>query len=68
MNKTATVLSDRELEVLQLLSQGRTNAEIAGQLSLSIHTVANHRKNMLVRSRCSNCLELVRTAMHENLL
>lgn len=68
MNKTASVLSDRELQVLHMLSQGQTNTDIADRLCLSVHTVANHRKNMLVRSRCSNCLELVRVAMHENLI
>jgi DNA-binding CsgD family transcriptional regulator/tetratricopeptide (TPR) repeat protein len=35
-------LSDRELEVLRLVIDGRSNAEIAGMLFISTHTVASH--------------------------
>jgi len=66
--KTATVLSERELEVLQLVSFGLTTKEIAERLFLSSHTVTNHRKNMLARTRCGNFSELVRVAFYENLL
>lgn len=66
--KTATVLSERELEVLQLISHGKSSDEIADKLNLSKHTIVNHRKNMLCRSRCGNLPELVRVALNENLL
>ncbi len=66
--KTATVLSAREREVLNLMSLGLTNHEIADRLCISFHTVANHRKSMLARSRCSNCTELVRLAMTERVI
>lgn len=66
--KTARNLSTREIEVLQLVSFGRTSKEIADELCLSAHTVVNHRKNMLTRSRCKNLAELVRVAIRENLL
>lgn len=66
--KTATILSERELEILQLISFGHTSQEIADKLFLSPHTITNHRKNMLARSRCSNFAELVRVAINENLL
>ncbi len=39
-------LSEREIEVLQLLVQGKSQKEIAHQLNLSIHTVNSHRKNI----------------------
>ena len=68
LGKTATVLSERELEVLQLVSFGCNSEEIADKLFLSKHTVTNHRKNMLSRSRCGNLAELVRVAIEENLL
>lgn len=68
MNKTATILSDREVEVLHLLAHGLNNQEIAQRLALSPHTVANHRKNMIARSRCTSCAELVRVAMMENVI
>jgi DNA-binding NarL/FixJ family response regulator len=39
-------LTDREREVLGLLAQGRSNAEIAGQLAVSLKTVQNHVANI----------------------
>ncbi len=66
--KTATFLSVREIEVLSLVSFGFSTKEIASKLFLSLHTVSNHRKNMLQRSRCGNFAELVRVAIMENLL
>ena len=68
IGKTAMVLSERELEVLQLVSFGLSSREIAERLFLSSHTITNHRKNMLARSRCGNLAELVRVAINENLL
>ncbi|MCF8465106.1 MAG: helix-turn-helix transcriptional regulator [Flavobacteriales bacterium] len=66
--KTATLLSEREIEVLQLVSFGYTTEQIAEELFLSSHTITNHRKNMLARSRCANLAELVRVAIQEDLL
>ncbi len=40
-------LTDRERQILDLIAQGRSNAEIARQLSLSAKTVANHVSNIL---------------------
>jgi DNA-binding CsgD family transcriptional regulator len=39
-------LTLRELEVVKLIALGKTNKEIAHQLSISIHTVISHRKNI----------------------
>lgn len=48
-------LTDRELEVLQLVAAGRTNGEVAGELGLSAKTVGHHVSHVLtklgVRSR-----------------
>ncbi|MBA1334358.1 MAG: Two-component transcriptional response regulator, LuxR family [Firmicutes bacterium] len=40
-------LSDREVQVLKLVSKGRTNKEIAGELVISEKTVKNHVTNIL---------------------
>ena len=39
-------LSDREIEVLQLIAEGLSNPEIAGQLFLSLNTVKVHTRNI----------------------
>ncbi|HAH23996.1 MAG TPA: hypothetical protein DCL77_09610 [Prolixibacteraceae bacterium] len=43
---TDTELTKREIEVLQLLTKGYSNKEIADQLFVSTHTVISHRKNI----------------------
>jgi DNA-binding NarL/FixJ family response regulator len=40
-------LSDREIEVLALIVQGKINKEIADQLNISLTTVISHRKNIM---------------------
>jgi DNA-binding CsgD family transcriptional regulator len=45
--RTAAGLTDRELEVLRLVSAGRSNREIAATLVISEHTVARHVQNIL---------------------
>ena len=42
-------LTDREREVLALIAQGRSNAEIAGTLYLSQKTVRNHVSNIFMK-------------------
>ena len=41
-----SVLSEREITVLKLISTGLTNKQIADQLFLSLHTITTHRKNI----------------------
>lgn len=44
-----SLLTARQLDILRLISRGLSNAEIAGQLSLSEHTVKRHVANLLTR-------------------
>lgn len=57
---TNTDLSEREIEVLRLISQGDENVEIADKLYISINTVHNHRNNILKKLGKKNTAELVR--------
>ena len=61
-------LSDRELEVLKLIALGHTNAEIAGQLYLSVRTVESHRAHIQQKTRLSSRAELVRYALEHQLI
>jgi len=40
------VLSEREIDILKLLTTGLANKEIADKLNISINTVMTHRKNI----------------------
>jgi pimeloyl-ACP methyl ester carboxylesterase/DNA-binding CsgD family transcriptional regulator len=50
-------LTTRELEVLRLIAEGRSNQEIAQALVISINTVTNHVKNILGKTETSNRTE-----------
>lgn len=47
-------LSQRELEVLELMTQGFTNQQIADKLFLSIHTIKTHSSNLFVKLDVKN--------------
>ena len=47
-------LSKREAEVLSLLGEGLTNAEIAGRLVVSLHTVKTHVSRILAKTGVSS--------------
>lgn len=55
-------LSSREKEILMLIREGLLSKEIAAQLNLSIYTVNNHRKNILVKLDVDNIMEAINTA------
>jgi DNA-binding CsgD family transcriptional regulator len=61
-------LSAREREVLGLVAQGKTNAEIAAALVLSEHTVHRHIANLLAKLGCSRRAEAVAVALEAGLL
>jgi LuxR family maltose regulon positive regulatory protein len=56
-------LSERELEVLQLIAEGLTNPEIASRLFLSLHTVKTHARNIYGKLGVHNRTEAVTRAM-----
>ncbi len=62
------LLSDREFDVFKLLSAGKTNAEIADQLSLSTTTVSTYRSRILEKMHMRTNAELIRYAMERNIL
>jgi len=66
--KNVPVLSTREKEVLNLIADGLTNAQIAGALFISMHTVDSHRKNLLTKFGVKNTALLIRTATQYGLL
>jgi DNA-binding NarL/FixJ family response regulator len=61
-------LTPREFEVLELVSRGATNAEIAMQLAVSENTVKFHMKNILQKLHASNRAEVVAYALRSGLI
>jgi DNA-binding NarL/FixJ family response regulator len=55
-------LSNRELEVLTLIGQGKTTGSIAKELHLSVHTIDTYREKLKFKLNLSNSAELNRYA------
>lgn len=61
-------LTSRELEVLQLVTRGSDNREIANTLFLSEHTVKNHVSNILLKLRVENRIQAAVRAVRGRLV
>jgi DNA-binding NarL/FixJ family response regulator len=57
------VLSDREIQVIELVAVGLTNQDIAEKLEISKRTVDNHISNILTKTHTDNRVALVRWAL-----
>ena len=64
----APKLTDREMEVLQLVAQGMNNRDIAKELFISENTVKNHVRNILEKLHLHSRMEAVVYAVREKLL
>jgi DNA-binding NarL/FixJ family response regulator len=60
--------SERELEVLRLMSVGLDNAQIAERLFISVNTVKSHAHHLMNKLDASNRMHLVARARHLRLL
>lgn len=56
-------LSERELEIIELVATGLTNQEIAKQLMISKRTVDNHVSNIFAKTGARNRVALINWAM-----
>ena len=61
-------LSSREEEILRLISKGRTNKQIAHELSLSVRTVERYRSSIMRKAGLQNRAELVAYAVVQGFL
>ena len=61
-------LSAREQELVILVAQGRTNAQIAGQLFISAHTVRSHLDRIRDKTGCRRRADLTRLALRAGLV
>jgi predicted ATPase/DNA-binding CsgD family transcriptional regulator len=61
-------LSPREHELVMLVAQGRTDAQIAGQLHISIRTVSSHLDRIRDKTGCRRRADLTRLALQAGLV
>jgi len=62
------ILSNKETEVLGLISEGLTTKEIASKLFVSSRTIETHRANILKKLEVKNTAELIKKAAKINLI
>lgn len=62
-SQSSSALSDRELQIVELVTAGLTNQEIAERLEISKRTVDNHISNILNKTATGNRVALVRWAL-----
>ena len=62
------ILSNRELEVMSLLAEGKSPCEIAEKLSLSVKTISTYRKRILIKMNMGTTSEIIRYAIKAGLV
>jgi DNA-binding CsgD family transcriptional regulator len=60
----APELSDREIELLYYLAENISQSEIAERMSISVHTLKNHRKNLYKKLHASDKQEAIKNAFY----
>lgn len=63
-----TLLTDRELEILKLISMEYSGKEISEELFISTYTVETHRKNLIKKLNVKNTIGLVKYALKNKLI
>jgi DNA-binding NarL/FixJ family response regulator len=63
LRKRVARLSSRELEVLQLIAEGKANKQTAAELGISIKTVEKHRQNLMTKLNIHEISGLTRYAI-----
>jgi DNA-binding NarL/FixJ family response regulator len=68
LHKQDIKLTPRESEILKLICQGLSNAEISEKISLSLRTVEGHKSNLINKTGVRNSVSLVMYALKNNLI
>ncbi len=66
-NPAFVVLTDREREALQLVSEGKSTKDVADQLNISVKTVETHRRNIMEKLNLHSMAELTKYAIREGI-
>jgi DNA-binding NarL/FixJ family response regulator len=63
-----TLLTQRQIDVLRLLANGKGNKEVASELGISTRTAESHRKHLMSILNCKTFPDLIRFAIRQGLV
>src|SRR5712664_703188 len=66
--KSANRLSSREIEVLQLIAEGKPNKQVAAELGVTFKTVDKHRQHLMAKLNIHDVAGLTRYAISEGII
>jgi DNA-binding NarL/FixJ family response regulator len=61
-------LSEREIEIIKLLSDGLSSKEIGDKLFISSRTVESHKANILSKLNLKNCAEMIKYSIKQGII
>ncbi|MEM9823512.1 MAG: response regulator transcription factor [Bacteroidota bacterium] len=64
----SSLLTDRQIEIVRMVANGKIAKEIASELNLSTHTVYTHRKNIMKKLNINSASELVIYAVKNGMM
>jgi DNA-binding CsgD family transcriptional regulator len=68
LKQTDFNLTNREIEILSLISKGFSSKSIAKELNISNHTVTTHKKNIMIKSNAENMIHLISQLVIEGII
>lgn len=66
--RPASPLTDREVQIVQLLADGKSNKEVAATLGVSTRTVESHRNHIMHKMNFTSFSHMIRFAVKSNLV
>ncbi len=67
-DRSKNILTEREIEIIRLVAEGKITKEIADQLHVSVRTVETHRSKIMKKLNVSNASEMIRMAYEKKLI
>jgi DNA-binding NarL/FixJ family response regulator len=67
-DKTDSILTETETEIVKAIAQGKTTKEIASERFSSVHTITTHRKNIFRKLGVNTAHEVIKYALRAGLV
>jgi DNA-binding CsgD family transcriptional regulator len=65
---TQVIFTRREKEIIKMIVDGKSSAQIGRKLSVSVNTVEVHRKNIFRKTNSKNMAELTKKALQHGII